>query len=73
MEKLSNLPKPVVAGAAVGGGGGLIVAGVAIGSGNWWVFAIVFAIVIAVVLGAFLIAVAWRRKISPVHWRMPAQ
>ena len=62
MEKLSNLPKPVVAGAAVGGGGGLVVAGVAIGSGNWWVFVIVFVIVIAIVLGAFLIAVAWRRK-----------
>ena len=41
MEKLSNLPKPVLAGAAVGGGGSLIAAGVAIGSGNWWVFLIV--------------------------------
>jgi len=62
MEKLSNLPKPVLAGAAVGGGGSLIAAGVAIGSGNWWIFLIVFVLVIAVVLGGFLILAAWRRK-----------
>ena len=62
MEKLLNLPKPVIAGGAVGGGGGLIAAGVALGSGNWWVFLIVFAVVIAIVLGGFLIMVAWRRK-----------
>lgn len=61
MEQLSNLPKPVIAGVAIGGGG-LMGAGMAIGSGKWWVFLIVFAAVIVLVLIGFLLVMAWRQR-----------
>jgi hypothetical protein len=40
MEKFSNLPNPVKGGVAVGGGGGLIFAGVLMAKGQWLFFGV---------------------------------
>jgi hypothetical protein len=61
MEKFSKLPGPVKGGIAVGGGGGLMVAGLLMGTGKW-VFLAILVLFLALMLGAFFLWRAWQRK-----------
>jgi hypothetical protein len=61
MEKFSNLPNPVKGGVAVGGGGGLIFAGVLMAKGQWLFFGVLL-LFLALGLGGYFCWRAWKRK-----------
>lgn len=60
MDKFFNLPGPVKGGVAAGGGG-LIVAGVLIGTGQWLFFGVLL-LFLALCFGGYFIWRRWKRK-----------
>src|SRR5881409_2371306 len=61
MEKLSNLPTPVKGGIEAGGGGGLLAAGLLMGTGKW-LFLAILVLFLAVMVGGYFLWRAWKRK-----------